>query len=50
LTAAEDKLQSLIKDNTVEGQLMKAQKAVEAKQTKVEELASEHHKMATAEI
>ena len=50
LTAAEDKLQSLIKENTVEGQLMKAQKAVEAKQLKVEELASEHVKMATAEI
>ena len=29
---------------------MKAQKAVEAKQLKVEELASEHVKMATAEI
>jgi len=29
---------------------MKAQKAVEAKQTKVEELASEHVKIATAEI
>ena len=29
---------------------MKAQKAVQAKQKKVEELASEHHKMATAEI
>jgi len=29
---------------------MKAQKAVEAKQLKVEELASEHVKMAKAEI
>ena len=29
---------------------MKAQKAVQAKQMKVEELASEHHKMATAKI